>query len=132
MLLVALIAGAAAVVFATRWMQAQSQGGGKIAVAALDVDIGARLSPEQIKMVDWPTGSVPTGAFTEAAPLDGRVSKTSLARGEPIIEGKLAPVGSKGGLSSVVAEGKRAMTVRVNDVVGVAGFALPATTSTSS
>lgn len=125
MLLVALIAGAAAVVFATRWMQAQSQGGGKIAVAALDVDIGARLSPEQIKMVDWPPGSVPTGAFTEAAPLDGRVSKTSLARGEPIIEGKLAPVGSKGGLSSVVAEGKRAMTVRVNDVVGVAGFALP-------
>jgi pilus assembly protein CpaB len=125
MLLVALLAGAAAVVFAARWMQAQAQGGGKIAVAALDIEIGSRISPEQVKMVDWPTASIPPGAFLEMATLDSRVSKTSLARGEPIIEGKLAPVGSSGGLSSVVAEGKRAMTVRVNDVVGVAGFALP-------
>jgi pilus assembly protein CpaB len=125
MLLIALLAGAAAVVFAARWMQAQAQGGGKIAVAALDIDIGSRISAEQVKMVDWPAGSVPPGAFLDMATLDSRVSKTSLARGEPIIEGKLAPVGSKGGLSSVVAEGKRAMTVRVNDVVGVAGFALP-------
>jgi pilus assembly protein CpaB len=125
MLLVVLLAGAAAVVFAARWMQAQAQGGGKIAVAALDIEIGSRISPEQVKMVDWPTASIPPGAFLEMATLDSRVSKTSLARGEPIIEGKLAPVGSKGGLSSVVAEGKRAMTVRVNDVVGVAGFALP-------
>jgi pilus assembly protein CpaB len=125
MLLIALVAGAAAVVFAARWMQAQAQGGGKIAVAALDIEIGSRISAEQIKMVDWPAGSIPPGAFLDMATLDSRVSKTSLARGEPIIEGKLAPVGSKGGLSSVVAEGKRAMTVRVNDVVGVAGFALP-------
>lgn len=125
MLLVALIAGAAAVVFASRWMDAQSKAGGKIAVASMDIDIGARISAEQVKMVDWPTGSVPPGAFVESALLDGRVSKTSLARGEPIIEAKLAPQGSKGGLSAVVAEGKRAMTVRVNDVVGVAGFALP-------
>ncbi len=125
MLLIALVAGAAAVVFASRWMQAQAQGGGKIAVAALDIDIGARISPEQIKLVDWPAASIPPGAFTDATTLDSRVAKTSLARGEPIIEGKLAPIGSKGGLSSVVSEGKRAMTVRVNDVVGVAGFALP-------
>jgi pilus assembly protein CpaB len=124
MLVVALVAGVAAVVFAARWMQAQAQGN-KIAVAALDIEIGARISPEQIKMVDWPVSSVPPGAFAESPTLEGRVAKTSLARGEPIIEGKLAAVGSKGGLSSVVAEGKRAMTVRVNDVVGVAGFALP-------
>jgi pilus assembly protein CpaB len=49
----------------------------------------------------------------------------SVLRGEPILDGKLAPPGTKGGLSAVIAEGKRAMTVRVNDVVGVAGFALP-------
>jgi pilus assembly protein CpaB len=53
------------------------------------------------------------------------VVKTSVSRGEPLIEAKLAPLGTKGGLSAVVSEGKRAMTVRVNDVVGVAGFALP-------
>ena len=51
--------------------------------------------------------------------------RTSLARGEPVIESKLAPVGTKGGLSAVIADGSRAITVRVNDVVGVAGFALP-------
>jgi len=57
--------------------------------------------------------------------LDARVLRASVLSGEPVLESKLAPVGSKGGLSAVVAEGKRAMTVRVNDVIGVAGFALP-------
>ena len=97
---------------------------GQIAVAAVDVELGARLAPEMLKLVAWPSGSVPPGAFKTLQELNGRVVKSSLARGEPIIEGKLAPVGTKGGLSAVVAEGKRAMTVRVNDVVGVAGFAL--------
>ena len=54
-----------------------------------------------------------------------RVVKTSIQRGEAILSGKLAPLGTQGGLSAVISEGKRAMTVRVNDVVGVAGFALP-------
>jgi pilus assembly protein CpaB len=125
MLLVALIAGGAAVMFATRWMQAQAQGGGQIAVAAVDVELGGRLTPEMLKMVQWPSGSVPPGSFDKLAALDGRVVKTTIVRGEPVLEGKLAPAGTKGGLSAVVQEGKRAMTVRVNDVVGVAGFALP-------
>ena len=51
--------------------------------------------------------------------------KASVLRGEAVVERKLAPAGTQGGLSAVIAEGKRAMTVRVNDVVGVAGFALP-------
>jgi pilus assembly protein CpaB len=125
MLFIALLAGGAAVVFASRWIQSQAADTGQIAVAAVDVELGARLSPEMLKLVAWPSGSVPPGAFKELQELHGRVVKSSLARGEPIIEGKLAPVGTKGGLSAVVAEGKRAMTVRVNDVVGVAGFALP-------
>ena len=125
MLLVALLAGGAAVMFASRWMQAQAKGGGEIAVAAIDIELGAKLVPEMLRMVTWPTGSVPSGAFPELAALDGRVVKSSVTRGEPILEGKLAPVGTKGGLSAVVAEGKRAMTVRVNDVIGVADFALP-------
>ncbi|HSG00429.1 MAG TPA: Flp pilus assembly protein CpaB, partial [Vicinamibacterales bacterium] len=54
-----------------------------------------------------------------------RVLKTSVLRGEPLLESKLAPVGTKGGLSAVISEGRRAITVRVNEVVGVAGFALP-------
>lgn len=125
MLLLALMAGVAAVVMASRWMQGQAQVGNRIAVAAVDVEIGARLTPEMLKLVEWPPNSVPPGAFPELTPLDGRVVKTSVTRGEPLIEGKLAPAGTKGGLSAVVSEGKRAMTVRVNDVIGVAGFALP-------
>ena len=125
MLVFALLAGIAAVGMASKWMQGQAKDGNRIAVAVADVEIGARLSPELLKLVEWPPSSVPAGAFTDTAPLEGRVVKTSVTRGEPLIEGKLAPVGTKGGLSAVVSQGKRAMTVRVNDVIGVAGFALP-------
>ncbi|MGB0129795.1 MAG: Flp pilus assembly protein CpaB [Rhodocyclaceae bacterium] len=126
MLVVALLAGLAAVLLAARWMQEQSQArGGRIAVASVDIDLGSRISTEMVRMADWPTGSVPAGAFTDLKQLSDRVAKSSLTRGEPILENKLAPVGTKGGLSAVVGEGKRAITVRVNDVIGVAGFALP-------
>jgi len=127
MLIVAAIAGLAAVLLAARWMQMQGGDTGRIAVANTEVELGSRVTPEMVRMVDWPQGSVPAGAFVEPAKLEGRVVRTSLQRGEPFLDGKLAPVGTKGGLSAVVPEGKRAMTVRVNDVVGVAGFALPGT-----
>src|SRR5262252_4745958 len=125
MLLIALIAGVAAVVLAARWMQHQNKTGGQIAVAQLDIQLGDRIAPEMIKLVEWPSASIPDGAFSDPKLLDGRVAKTNLQRGEPLLESKLAPIGTKGGLSAVVGDGKRAMTVRVNDVIGVAGFALP-------
>lgn len=126
MLLIALLAGLAAVVLAVKWIQQQTDHtGGKIAVATIDIQLGSRIAPELVQMVDWPTGSVPVGSFSDKKLLDGRVAKTSLTRGEPVLESKLAPVGTQGGLSAVVGEGKRAITVRVNDVIGVAGFALP-------
>ncbi|EKZ99312.1 Flp pilus assembly protein CpaB [Cupriavidus sp. HMR-1] len=126
MLLVALVAGAAAVVSASRWLLQQSSSSVKqVVVAANDLDLGQPLNGSQLKLVSWPAGSVPPGAFEDPKTLDGRVVRTSLQRGEPIIDAKLAPVGTKGGLSAVINDGKRAITVRVNDVVGVAGFALP-------
>ncbi len=127
MLFIAAIAGLAAVFLAARWMQGQGGDQGRIAVANADIELGGRLSPEMIRMADWPSGSVPAGAFNEAAKLDGRVVLVSMQRGEPLTETRLAPIGTKGGLSAVVPQGKRAMTVRVNDVIGVAGFALPGT-----
>jgi len=127
MLFIAAIAGLAAVFLAARWMQNQGGEKGRIAVANADIELGGRISPEMIRMADWPEGSVPSGAFAEAAKLEGRVVLVSIQRGEPLTETRLAPIGTKGGLSAVVPEGKRAMTVRVNDVVGVAGFALPGT-----
>jgi pilus assembly protein CpaB len=77
------------------------------------------------KLAEWPADSVPKGAFTDPKQLDGRVFKTNVLMGEPVVETRLAPVGTLGGLSALITEGKRALTVRVNDVIGVAGFALP-------
>lgn len=125
MLVIALIAGLAAVALAATWLRNQGGGKGQIAVAAADVELGGRIGAEQVRMVDWPAAAIPPGAFEEAKLVEGRVTVGGLQRGEPILEARLAPVGTKGGLSAVVTEGKRAMTVRVNDVVGVAGFALP-------
>jgi len=127
MLFIAVIAGLAAVALAARWMQNQGGAKSRIAVATTDIAIGGRISPEMVRLADWPEGSVPAGAFVDGEKLDGRVVLQSVQRGEPLTEPRLAPIGTKGGLSAVVPAGKRAMTVRVNDVVGVAGFALPGT-----
>jgi len=126
MMIVAVVIAFGAVIVAARWIGAQAQGGSdKIAVALVDISLGTRMTPEMIRMVDWPSGALPPGVFNDAKVLDTRVARTGIQRGEPIMESKLAPPGTKGGLSAVVAEGMRAITVRVNDVVGVAGFALP-------
>ncbi|EON13735.1 Flp pilus assembly protein CpaB [Pandoraea sp. SD6-2] len=126
MLLVAVLAGLASVVFAAQWLSRQSSASvTTVAVAANDVNLGQPLTAEFVKVVNWPADSIPPGAFADAQLLQGRVARVGLQRGEPILESKLAPQGTKGGLSAVIGEGKRAITVRVNDVVGVAGFALP-------
>jgi pilus assembly protein CpaB len=123
---VAIVFGLAAVVFASRWLLSQPSGnGGRIAVAAADISLGQRLTPEMFKLAEWPADSVPKGAFTDPQKLGGRVLKSNLQMGEPVSEAKLAPSGTLGGLSALITEGKRAITVRVNDVIGVAGFALP-------
>lgn len=126
MIVFAVLLAFAAVFVAARWINAQAAGAtNKVAVAVVDIGLGSRLSPEMIRMVDWPANAVPPGAITDSKLVETRVTRTSIQHGEPVMEGKLAPLGTQGGLSAVVADGKRAMTVRVNDVVGVAGFALP-------
>jgi len=123
---VALFLALAAVVLAAKWMNEQGAAAGtKVAIAAADIGQGMRLAPENVQLIDWPAGAVPPGAITDIKALEGRVTRTQIGRGEAVLETKLAPPGTTGGLSAVVAAGKRAMTVRVNDVVGVAGFALP-------
>lgn len=126
MLSVALIAGLMAVLLASQWLDAKSGSGmTKVVVASTDISLGQRLTPELVQLVDWPSRSVPPGAYQQINGLDGRVLRTNMLRGEPVLQAKLAPVGTQGGLSAVIGEGKRAITVRVNDVIGVAGFALP-------
>jgi len=127
MIVVSVGIGVGAVVLASRWIsqQAASVASSKVVVAAINIDLGTPLTPQMLKLADWPRGNVPVGAADDVKTLDARVVKTSLLQGEPVLESKLAPLGATGGLSAVIAEGNRAMTVRVNDVVGVAGFALP-------
>lgn len=136
MIAISVIIGLAAVVLASNWVRQQgSLATSKVVVAAKDMDLGTRLAPEMLTQVEWPKGSVPQGALMGEAALgsllkdpqtqEPRVLKVSVLKGEAILEPKLAPIGTKGGLSAVIGEGKRAITVRVNDVIGVAGFALP-------
>lgn len=126
LLFVALAIGLVAAVYAAGWVSQQgSIASNKVVVAVVDIELGSKITPQMLSTVDWPSGSIPAGTFKEIKDLQDRVVKVSVLRGEAILDGKLAPPGTKGGLSAVIAEGKRAMTVRVNDVVGVAGFALP-------
>lgn len=126
MLAVAVLFGIAAVALAWKWLQGQAAANSnRVVVATTDVHRGQRLTPEMLRMVDRPSKDVPKDAFTDAAKLSDRVLKVNLARGDILSESKLAPAGTMGGLSALISEGKRAITVRVNDVIGVAGFALP-------
>ena len=126
LLFLALVIGLAAAVYAAGWASQQANiASNKVVVAAVDIELGSKMTPQMLMMIDWPSGSVPPGAFKDIKELQERVVKVSVLRGDAVLERKLAPAGTQGGLSAVIAEGKRAMTVRVNDVVGVAGFALP-------
>ena len=97
----------------------------KVVVAKVDVPLGTELVGEQLSTVQMPTDATPDGAFEDADKLVGRVVTVQIAAREPVTDFKLAPEGSAAGLSAVIPEGYRAMTVKVDDVVGVAGFARP-------
>lgn len=125
LLILALIIGLTAAVYAANMASRQSLASSKVVVAAADIEIGGKVNPQALTTLDWPSSSVPAGAFTDTKDVQERIAKVAIMRGEAVVERKLAPPGAQGGLSAVIAEGKRAMTVRVNDVVGVAGFALP-------
>jgi hypothetical protein len=82
-----------AVFFASRGMPAQSASATRIAVAAVDIDVGQRLAPRFIKLIDWPAGKIPPGAFSDTRQLAGRVLRASLLHGEPLTESRLQPAG---------------------------------------
>lgn len=126
MLLLSLVAGVAAVLLAARWLAQQADTTSRrIAVLSRDVDIGQPLEANMVELVPWVATAVPRGAFSDPKDLQGRVVISALQRGEPVLESRLAPQGARGGLSAVIPSGKRAITVKVNEVAGVAGFALP-------
>jgi pilus assembly protein CpaB len=126
LIVAALVLGLVAAAYATGWVSRQAGvTANKVVVAAVDMEPGSKINAEMLSTIDWPAGGVPAGAFKDPKDLQDRIVKQPIISGEPLLERKLSPAGTLGGLSAVIAEGKRAMTVRVNDVVGVAGFALP-------
>jgi pilus assembly protein CpaB len=107
--------------------QAYTKNLNRVAVAKVAIPLGTKIIPEQIMVVQFPKESTPDGAFESPDKLTGRVAVTNIAPREPITEARLAPEGTAGGLSAVIPEGYRAMTVKVDDVVGISGFIMPGT-----
>lgn len=126
MLVLSVLAGLAAVLLAARWMGQQAAGEkSSVLVATRDLELGQAITAQMLQPIAWPAGNQPEGSFNDAKLLEGRVVRAGIYKGEPVLEPKLAPEGTKAGLDSVIKPGHRAITVKVNEVVGVAGFLAP-------
>jgi pilus assembly protein CpaB len=95
----------------------------QIVLATHDVEVGTILKESDVKLSDWP-GAPPIGSSNNTADILGRGVTTSIYAKEPIIESRLAPKGAGGGFAAMIPKGMRAVAVHVNEVVGVAGFAV--------
>jgi pilus assembly protein CpaB len=98
-----------------------------IAVAAENLPMGTRLAKEHVRVIGWPAGSQVDGAFATADDVLNRGLIQTVLENEPITEGKLAPIEAGAGLPPAITPGMRALSVRVNEVIGVAGFTVPGT-----
>ena len=126
----ALIFGVLAAVSVSKYLStanAYSQNLHKVAVAKVAIPLGSKIIAEQITVVQFPKESTPDGAFDSPEKLAGRVAVVNIAAREPITESRLAPEGTAAGLSAVIPEGYRAMTVKVDDAAGISGFIMPGT-----
>jgi pilus assembly protein CpaB len=100
----------------------------QVVAAATALKFGDRLAKENLRLIDWPVGSVPQGTFKSVDELLGPESRVALQAIQPnelILANKVTGPGQRASLSAVITSGMRAMTIRVNDVLGVAGFVLP-------
>jgi pilus assembly protein CpaB len=98
-----------------------------VVVAAADLQIGAEVKKEDLTVVNFPAGQAPQGSFSKPADIIGRGLIVPVVMHEPILSAKLASKEAGVGLPPVIPEGMRAVSVRVNEVIGVAGYVLPGT-----
>jgi pilus assembly protein CpaB len=101
--------------------------GHPVLVAANELAVGAIVREEDVRLVSWPSDAVPAGYARSISEVVGRGVITPVRLNEPLLESKLADLGSGGGLPITIPPGMRAVSVRVDDVIGVAGFVLPST-----
>ena len=98
-----------------------------VVVAASDLDVGATIGADDLRIIEWPSNAVPTGAFSRTEEVVGRGLIYPVIQNEPIMPVKLASKEAGGGLPPAIPAGLRAVSVRVNEVIGVAGYVLPGT-----
>jgi pilus assembly protein CpaB len=106
---------------------ARSDQSEQIVVAAADLGLADTVTSQHIRLVNWPKASVPPGALRTAAEAEGRVVRSSVVAGEPLIEGKLAPqLSGKGGIMPMlIPEGQRGVTIRLDEATRESGFVMP-------
>jgi pilus assembly protein CpaB len=124
--------GLGAAFFAQQWMssriarvEAEQRNGVPVVVAVEEIHFGDRINSTQLKVVAWPHDSVPEGAFHEVTDVQGKMANQKILPGEPVLAGRASQNAGGSSLASLIEPQKRAVTVRVNDVIGVAGFLLP-------
>ncbi len=130
-LLAAVMFGLIAAFSVSRYLssaQAYTKNLNEVVVAKVEIPLGTKIIPEHLAVARFPRDVTPEGAFPKVDEnIIGRVAVVRIPARDPITESRLAPVGSAGGLSSVIPDGYRAMTVKVDDIVGVSGFIMPGT-----
>lgn len=98
---------------------------GPVVVANRDIREGERIDRLAVTLAQWPISTVPVGAYGRVDSVAGRVARIPIFRGEPLVPGRLAPEGTLPGLETKITPGRRAMSIRINDVSGVAGLIQP-------
>jgi pilus assembly protein CpaB len=98
-----------------------------VVVAARTIPVGVRVAAADLKVIPWPEKAPVPGSFPKIDPIVGRGAVTQILENEPVTETKLASLEGGAGLPVTIPQGMRAISVRVNEVVGVAGFVIPGT-----
>jgi pilus assembly protein CpaB len=130
--------GILAVFVANRWLSSQmivpeiareeaSPQLAKVVIAARQIGVGTPLTSQNLVLADWPRANVPQGAFQNIEEVEGRVAVSRISAGVPLLASELAAPGSGAGLVAAIPQGTRAMSIRVDEVIGVSGFVLPHT-----
>jgi len=131
-LLIAVALGLGAAFYAQQWFQQQAESaqaaraeGVTVVVAAREIPFGARIEEGHLRTVNWPADNAPEGAFGSVSEVVGKVANQRILANEAVLPQRVGNAAAGGSLAGLISPTKRAVTVRVNDVIGVAGFLLP-------
>lgn len=131
LVVISLLLAVGAAWVANRWLTAQAASTGSgpntvtVLTAAIDIPLGTRIESRHVAPIPMLAETVPASAFKDLKVIEGKIAIAQIVKGEMLLAPRFADQGSGSALAAVVGENMRAVSVRVNDVVGVAGFLLP-------